>query len=516
MRHVRLMWCMALALVAGLALAQPAGLPAAESAAPAVVEPAPAVPALPATTEIAPAPVAAPPIEPPGTPAQPTPPLQPQVSGATLPPPIVLPPPPCVTVPARQLTAEDLATIALSHQSLLDVARAQDRAAAARVQQARAPLGPQVKVTAGYSRSALPSGVTSTGGGTTGGGGFGQGGGLQVAAAATQLLYDGGHTRAGVSEAKAKECAARINVDQARADTVFVVKLSYYTYLQNLRLVEVSGANVGDQQAHLALAQARLTSGLGLPADVVRAQAAVADAIYQLTSAQVTAKISQVTLATQAGIDPRTPLPIDTGSEAPVALDDLNALVQSALENRPEAKQLRADLQAAQYALVVARTNNKPSVSATAGLAGTTSSVANRAVTMLLGVSAQWEVFDSGLTSGLVKEAQANLEATQAQLVGESETIVSDVSQAYLTAIGAQQKVTTAQAEVANARESLRLADGRYRAGAGIFLDVLDAQSAVVTANTNLVNAQAAVDQTIVTLVHAIGTCIPDVTGAPK
>lgn len=53
-------------------------------------------------------------------------------------------------------------------------------------------------------------------------------------------------------------------------------------------------------------------------------------------------------------------------------------------------------------------------------------------------------------------------------------------------------RVTAAEAQVTNAQEALRLVEGRYRAGIGVFLDVLDAQTDLDLANTNRVNAQPA------------------------
>jgi outer membrane protein TolC len=51
--------------------------------------------------------------------------------------------------------------------------------------------------------------------------------------------------------------------------------------------------------------------------------------------------------------------------------------------------------------------------------------------------------------------------------------------------------------------------EGRYRAGLGIFLDVIDAQAALTTANANLVNAQSALDQSRAALYRALGRPIP-------
>ena len=55
----------------------------------------------------------------------------------------------------------------------------------------------------------------------------------------------------------------------------------------------------------------------------------------------------------------------------------------------------------------------------------------------------------------------------------------------------------------------MRLAQGRYAAGLGTFLDVLDAQAALITAETNRVNAESTVNQANAALAHAIGAPLP-------
>jgi outer membrane protein TolC len=85
--------------------------------------------------------------------------------------------------------------------------------------------------------------------------------------------------------------------DERRSDVVLQVKQAFYTYAQNVRLAGVNEANVRNQQDHLALAQARLRSGLGLPSDVMRAQTAVADAILNLSVARNNASTSRVNRA---------------------------------------------------------------------------------------------------------------------------------------------------------------------------------------------------------------------------
>lgn len=83
------------------------------------------------------------------------------------------------------------------------------------------------------------------------------------------------------------------------------------------------------------------------------------------------------------------------------------------------------------------------------------------------------------------------------------------VKQGFYTLAQNKQLVKTIESEVNNATESLRLVEGRYQAGLGQFLDVLDAQSTLTKARTDLVNSKFAVDQARAALAHAVGAAPP-------
>ena len=61
------------------------------------------------------------------------------------------------------------------------------------------------------------------------------------------------------------------------------------------------------------------------------------------------------------------------------------------------------------------------------------------------------------------------------------------------------------RSQVTNALEGVRLATGRYRGGVGTFLEVTDAQAALVLAQTNQVNAETALQSQRAALQRAIG-----------
>lgn len=451
--------------------------------------------------------------------AQQTPPVAPKVQETPLPPPIELPAPPAGLIPSdvpnRPLTADEAARIALRYQPDVTVARQGINAAQGRTQQARSGLLPQLGVGAGYTKSysiTSESNNNNGNGGTTGGSGGGSSvtsPGYQASANLSQLLFDFNHTREQVRQAQALETAASANLTRVQADLVLQIKQAFYTYTQNARLVTVNENNVRNQQDHLALAQARLKSGLGLPYDVVRAETAVAEAILNLNLARNAASVSRVNLATLMGIDPRTPIVPAESGEPTVAQAEVNQLVDIAQRQRPEVLQAQATLDSTEHGIKAAKTTDAPSIAANLGIATRGASFPPRNDFLSIGASIQWNPFDGGLTAGRVKEARANYESAKADLTNARLVVTSDVSQAYLNLRTAEQRVVTADSGIANAEEGVRLAEGRYRSGLGTFIDVVDAQTALLTARTNRVNAQSAVDQARAALSRATGAPVP-------
>lgn len=433
---------------------------------------------------------------------QQTPPIQPKLTPVPLPPAVVIPGPANVEADAsRPLTAEEAAKIALRLHPSLDIARAEILSAQGRAQAARSALVPNITLGSSYDRVIdLHSGQTA--GGASG---SGSSGGFNTSATVSQLLFDFNHTRDLVRQSEALARAAQHGLTTAQNDLVLNVKDAYYTYVQDQRLVQTQEANLANTQAQLALAQARLEAKLGAPSDVVQAQTAVGSASQLLAEARQTALTSRLTLATAMGIDPRTPIQASTSNEEPPVGDDLNVFVDAALKNRPEIRQLEETARAAGYELSAARSTNAPNIGldVSVGSRGLNDPVSNPSGT--IGVSVTWRIGDGGQTAGLVKQARADIVIAKANLTLTSQTVVQDVSQAYADLRSSEQRSTIAASQVANATELVRLAEGRFRAGIGTFLEVTTAQSSLVAAQVAQINQEAAIQQARAALRRAMG-----------
>ena len=106
---------------------------------------------------------------------------------------------------------------------------------------------------------------------------------------------------------------------------------------------------------------------------------------------------------------------------------------------------------------------------------------------------------------GKVREAVANRSSAAQMLRQASQNVISDVSNAVVGVQAARQQIPVAASEVADAKEGIRLSEGRYKAGVTTFQEVITAQAALVTAETDQVNSIAALAIALSTLDHAIG-----------
>jgi outer membrane protein TolC len=396
----------------------------------------------------------------------------------------------------RPLSVAEAVQIALERQRQIAIANGNFGAARGRTQQVRAGFNPTLSANTGYSRSNDIRGKSASSSSTSG---FNSG--LTV----NQLVYDFNLWRDQVRQAQALERVESNNLTVTQFDLVLRVKQAFYAVRQNDRLVSVAESNVQGRTVQKAFAKARVDAGFGAPPDVVRAQTDEDQAILELVQARANATLSRVSLAQALGVDPRTPLQVADSSEPEVPGDDVSPLVDIAVKRRPEILSAQETLRAAGIGVSVARKANQPAIFANAGVTSRGDSDPTDSVRGTFGLTLSWDLLDGGVQRGRVREARAKEAVAKANYELQLQNVVADVSTAYVNLRIAEQRVSLTRSQVTNALEGVRLATGRYRGGVGTFLEVTDAQAALVLAQTNQVNAETALQSQRAALQRAIG-----------
>jgi len=396
----------------------------------------------------------------------------------------------------RLLTLSDVIEIALVTQPQIQ-SRLYDYAAARfRVDEAIAPLLPQLSATWTATRDRLIFGVSPTAPTI-----FVTQNAVRLAL--SQVLFDFGKNFAATDVAKRLADVAKEDVEVQRDLIVLAVKQAYFNLLFGQRLIVVNEAALKRADLNLRSARGFYEVGTQPKLAVSRAEVDVANAKVALIQARNAEQLARVALNTGMGIPVTTPIQIvDILSEHPPYQVDHPRLLGEALRSRPEYKQAKLRVDAAEATVKLQVRNFYPDITGNAYVGRQTTDFRE---IWELGVALNWNIFDGGNKIARYREAQASLQSAQAQMRSEELTIAQDVEQAYLNVGAADEQIQAARAAVGAADESFRLAQGRFDAGVGTILELTDAQLALTQAQSTEAQALANFHIAIATLERALG-----------
>jgi outer membrane protein TolC len=450
----------------------------------------PATPPPPVTTTPAPAPVT------------PTPPPAPAPATTTAPPTITGPGDRSVLdrVLGKALTQDDAVGIALETQPTIQARLSDYLAAAYRVDQALAPLLPQLtgawtsardQISTARRPTAMSADPTGSSTSTT----------TTARVSLSQVIFDFGKTFASTDAARRLAEQSQEDVELQRQLVTQTVKESFTNINFAQRLIRVQEQAVERANLNLRSARGFFEVGTRPKSDVARAEVDVANARVDLIRARNAERLARVALNTAMGIPADTPTQVqDNLVYQPITLDR-SKLLATALAQRPEYKQVQLKVSEAEARARRAFRDFFPDVTGT-GFIG-----ANRAdfntrngrsdfnEIWELAVQLSWTLYDGGNRIARFRESKVNVEGAQARVRASALDISREVEQAAINVNEADERIQAAQVAVASAQENFRLAQGRFDAGVGTILELTDAQLALTqTQNTE---AQALADYRI-------------------
>jgi outer membrane protein TolC len=372
-------------------------------------------------------------------------------------------------------------------------ARASAEAAAGRVDQARVTLYPTLSVAGTLGAGSRSSGF-STSGIANPGGFFTLQESTGISATAAWRIYDFGQTRAQINAAKAGEEAAKASVNTSNLDIRADVEMAYLEAVARERLIVVAQATVKSEEAHLDQAKRFVAAQAHDPIEVSQAQSRLANAQSALAQAQSNAAVALANLRASIGwldptrspaVDPNWPIPSD--QEPP----PLPELVKQARAQRPEIVAADKEIEASEYSVTAAHAERRPVLSAQASATyQPRSGNWNPDPSWTAALTLSWTLFDAFRSRADVRVANANLASAKASRDALLVNLTSALEQARAQIITNKANVQASTEAVAAAQAELKLANARYANGLGSQIELADAQTAVTTAEGNLVQAQ--------------------------
>jgi len=459
----------------------------------------------------------------PGTPA-PTPGAPPAP-----PPPLAIPAVPSVPVtPPRPLSLADAVTTALQNNYLVRQAALSVAIQRATLRQAEAQKAVTLGLNASFTQNTVP---TSAGGTTVNAPLAGtisipgasppilnqpfttaaQGGSAPLASWVFGLtlrypLYTGNALEDQIAIAQANLLISQAQFAATAEQVVFTVRQAWYLVEASQANVDAAQRAVDASQENVRVTQAQVTVGTSPQFNLLQAQTQLATSQQSLITARTGLSTAHQNLAAALVLPLATTFERVPTPPLPEVPQDVSALIQQAMQNRPEIAQALASERAAQAAIDLAASGLRPNITVSAGPQLLTSDPTNRDVVNFAGtIALTLAILDGGLTQAKIDQARAQLQSAQVTEAQFRQQVELDVRNAYLALGNAAESLRAAQAGQASAREALRIANVRFQAGVGTQLEVVTQIQNLATADNQVIQAGLNYFVAVAQLDRAIG-----------
>jgi outer membrane protein len=280
---------------------------------------------------------------------------------------------------------------------------------------------------------------------------------------------------------------------------IATVKTQFYQIIVNRELVKVNEQSVHLLENQLKDQQNRFEAGTVPRFNVLQAEVALYNQLPLLITAQNNLRISKLTLAKTLGLyfQPRrgeNP-PLEVLGEMPYIPRPINLAdaIEMGKERRPFLKQSRANVLNQREQVRATAGQYLPTITTTGGgewvSSPTNSSWHDISKGWIAQVQGSLPVWDSGAIAGQVIQQRALLSEAKITYDDDVRQVELEIQQAYSNLQQNEELVKSQEKNVELADEALRLAKARLDAGAGVQLDVLNAQVQLLTAQSTRLQA---------------------------
>ena len=295
-----------------------------------------------------------------------------------------------------------------------------------------------------------------------------------------------------VRRADAASAQAAAELEIARRGLVSTVTALYYGLSAADHKLAIAQRGSDEAADFTKLTNQREQAREAAHADTVKAQLEQQQRDRELSDAKLNADKARLELGVLLFPDPRTPYTISV-PENPAPLAAREEVNQLAAKNNAELKSAFAGMNVSNADVLAARGAYLPTIGLnyTYGIDAnefaangpiTPDGIRARNLGYSAGVTVNMPLWDWLSTERKVKQSEIKRDAAKVALTATQRRLIAQLDEAYAEAEAARNQLASLDASVSTAGESLRLTRLRYTGGEATVLEVVDAQSAFITA----------------------------------
>jgi len=329
-------------------------------------------------------------------------------------------------------------------------------------------------------------------------------------------LFTGGKIINEIQVSDLLKQAAEYRLARTKEEVVFNVSSIFYAILGQHRVIESVELSKKALAEHSKRVQALLSVGKAARVDLLRTEVNLADNSQKLIREKNILSIQQEVLSNLMGLHTNaTDVPVQVQGQLKFVdkKPDLSVSMNKAFSNRADYKAAKSELTAQTHRINAAQAERWPSVSLQAVYGGRqalnstdpNTGAEDSGDVGSAGVFVDIPIFEGGSINAKIREEQARMSAEQDRLRKLELNIRLDVKTAVLNINSNREQALVNEKAIEKAQESFRIEQEKYLLGKGSITDVLDAQSALLNAETIYYKALADLNTSTVQLKLATG-----------
>jgi outer membrane protein TolC len=327
-----------------------------------------------------------------------------------------------------------------------------------------------------------------------------------------QPLFDK-RIAAGIALAEKNEELSELTLARRRDEIAFRT-ISAFLDVQRSRLqLSVAEGGVKDAREHQRLASVRSEAGAGLKSDELRARTHRSEMEQQLITAGNDLQLAQLQLARITGLPFGERLDISEDFPSLPLARNQAELASIALASRSDLKEQGKAVEQAGLGLELARSAYWPTLYATAGYQMNDRDIPfgrdNSA--WQVGATMRWELFDGRQRCHETDRARALQQAAEEQLAEQRQEAQMQVAETFLRREELGKRLEVARHGELAATEGVRILSRRYENSLALLVEVLDAQTALNRARSQVAELEAEYARATARLYFTTGTLLKEV-----
>lgn len=287
--------------------------------------------------------------------------------------------------------------------------------------------------------------------------------------------------------------AAKFTQNATLQQVVLQVEQAYYQAIYKKALVLSAEDSIKENVVNLKAAKQLRKQGMATIGDVYQAESSLGQAQLILEQALGDLKITQGQLATAVGLKVQTPIILKdvSNTKTKLSLESIDELLNIAQENRPDLLSIKAQAQAADAQLTVAKLQNLPTLTLNASnLHNNSKNLKINELNHSIGFTVNIPIFSGFSKHYAILQAQGQKEQLEAQTNVLSGQIGLQVWQAYFALKTAAKSIDATEKILISNNQAAKQVYGQYKAGMGNILNVLTTQAALSNTRSQLIQAK--------------------------